>query len=86
MHLTFWKLLLLLAAVGLPATVGAILYSGSVSSHNWVYEGGSPFGTSNYKDGGLHAAPGPIVGAGLPALAVGYGMYWLTKRRRRKPD
>jgi hypothetical protein len=34
----------------------------------------------------LHGAPGPIIGAGiLPALAVGYGFYWLTKRRR-KPD
>lgn len=29
-------------------------------------------------------APGPIVGAGLPILAigVGYGVYWLVKRRR----
>jgi hypothetical protein len=86
MRLTILKLFLLLAAVGVPATVGTILYSGSVSSHNWVYEGGSAFSTINYKDGGVHAAPGPIVGAGLPALAVGYGVYWLTKRRRRKPD
>jgi hypothetical protein len=86
MQLTFWKLLLLLGAVGLPTTVGAILYSGSVSSHNWVYEGGSPFSPSDYRDGGVHAAPGPIVGAGLPALAVGYGFYWLIKRRRRRPD
>jgi hypothetical protein len=31
------------------------------------------------------AAPGPIVGAGLPALAfgIGYGVYWLRQRRRR---
>jgi hypothetical protein len=28
--------------------------------------------------------PGPIVGAGLPVLAVGYGMYWLVARRRRE--
>jgi hypothetical protein len=28
-------------------------------------------------------APGPIAGAGLPVLAVGYGIYWLTKRRRK---
>lgn len=27
-------------------------------------------------------APGPIAGAGLPALAVGYGVYWLGRRRR----
>jgi hypothetical protein len=36
--------------------------------------------------GGYSGAPGPIVGAGLPALAIGigYGVYWLRKRRRGK--
>jgi len=54
-----WKLLLLLAIVGLPTAVGAVP---------------------------LRGAPGPIIGAGiLPALAVGYGFYWLSKRRHRKP-
>ena len=28
-------------------------------------------------------APGPIAGAGLPVLAIGYGVYWLIKRRRK---
>jgi hypothetical protein len=33
---------------------------------------------------GVHGAPGPIVGAaGLPVLAVGYGVYWLVRRRRK---
>jgi hypothetical protein len=31
-------------------------------------------------------APGPIAGAGLPVLAIGYGAYWLAKRLRRRPD
>jgi hypothetical protein len=31
-------------------------------------------------------APGPIAGAGLPILAIGFGAYWLVKRLRRKPD
>jgi hypothetical protein len=34
-------------------------------------------------------APGPIIGAGLPLLAaggIGYGVYWLVKRRRRKSE
>ena len=31
-----------------------------------------------------HGAPGPIAGAGLPILAVGYGAYWLVRRLRRK--
>ena len=34
----------------------------------------------------LDAAPEPgklIVGAGLPVLVVGYGVYWVVKRQRR---
>ena len=27
--------------------------------------------------------PAQIVGAGLPVLAIGYGVYWLVKRRRK---
>jgi hypothetical protein len=33
--------------------------------------------------GQFHGAPGPIVGAGLPVLAIGFGVYWLVKRRRK---
>jgi hypothetical protein len=43
---------------------------------------GSPC-VSNCGSGNLHGAPGPIAGAGLPILAVGYGVYWLIKRRRK---
>jgi hypothetical protein len=28
-------------------------------------------------------APGPIAEAGLPILAVGYGVYWMVKRGRQ---
>ncbi|KGT80366.1 hypothetical protein MA20_07090 [Bradyrhizobium japonicum] len=31
----------------------------------------------------FEGAPGPIAGAGLPMLAIGYGVYWLVKRRRK---
>jgi hypothetical protein len=34
----------------------------------------------------VRGAPGPVAGAGLPFLAVGYGIFWLVKRRRRKTD
>ena len=36
------------------------------------------------KDGGhrIHPTPGPLAGAGLPFIAVGYGVYWLIRRRR----
>ena len=32
--------------------------------------------------GGIHPTPGPLAGAGLPFIAVGYGVYWLIRRRR----
>jgi hypothetical protein len=32
----------------------------------------------------VRGAPGPIAGAGLPILAIGFGAYWLAKRLRRK--
>ena len=31
----------------------------------------------------VSGAPGPVAGAGLPMLAIGYGVYWLVKRRRK---
>jgi hypothetical protein len=37
---------------------------------------------ANLSSGNVHGAPGPIAGAGLPFLAVGYGVYWLLKRKR----
>jgi hypothetical protein len=30
-----------------------------------------------------HPAPVPIAGASLPFLAVGFGVYWLIRRRRK---
>jgi hypothetical protein len=31
----------------------------------------------------LQGAPGPVAGAGIPILAIGYGVYWLIRRRRK---
>jgi hypothetical protein len=39
---------------------------------------------NNNQGGGTHGVPGPLVGAGLPMIAVGYGAYWLVRRYRRK--
>jgi hypothetical protein len=32
----------------------------------------------------VRGVPGPVAGAGLPILAIGFGAYWLAKRLRRK--
>ena len=42
-------------------------------------QGGNGQGGGN----GYHNVPGPIVGAGLPIIAAGYGVYWLIRRRRQ---
>jgi hypothetical protein len=45
---------------------------------------GSPGNPGTPQNGGPPmGAPGPIAGAGLPFLGLGYGIYWLIKRRRR---
>lgn len=72
--------LFLLALLGI-ATTGYIYYNGGLSPDNWIFQGGSPI---NWKDGGIHGAPGPLAGgAGLPVLVVAYGVYRLIKRRRK---
>jgi hypothetical protein len=35
----------------------------------------------SWDDGGVHGAPGPNADAGLPVLAIGYGVYWLDGLR-----
>jgi len=75
------KLALLIVALTLPA-IGYVYYNAALSSDNWVYQGGG----DNWKDGGVHAAPGPLMGAGLPVFLVVGGGYWLVRRFRRKPN
>jgi hypothetical protein len=44
---------------------------------------GNHKGHDNNHHGGVRGAPGPIVGAGLPILLIGGGIYWLVRRRNR---
>ncbi len=70
---------LLLAAV-LTAPVGYAVFESRFSHEHWDHQSGGPYG------GGVNGAPGPIAGAGLPFIAVGYGAFWLVRRYRRKSD
>jgi LPXTG-motif cell wall-anchored protein len=35
------------------------------------------------SQGGYRGAPGPVIGAGLPLLLIGGGIYWLARRRKK---
>jgi hypothetical protein len=43
-------------------------------------------GQNNNNQGGGHGAPGPVVGAGLPVLLIGGGIYWSTTEKKGKLD
>jgi hypothetical protein len=77
--LSLKTVLVLLALTGV-ATTGFVYYNGGLSPDNWVFKGGSP---TNWSDGGVHGAPGPLAGAGLPVMAIAYGVYRLVRRRRK---
>jgi hypothetical protein len=62
----------LLAAV----LAGAVTFAIPASACN----GG---GNCDNAPGHTKGVPGPLAGAGLPFIAVGYGVYWLVRRRRR---
>jgi hypothetical protein len=62
------------------AVVAFLLMPGSKSAD--ALPGGGHNGGVHTNNG--HPAPAPIAGASLPVLAVGYGIYWLVRRRRQR--
>jgi LPXTG-motif cell wall-anchored protein len=38
---------------------------------------------NNNQGGGFRGAPGPLLGAGLPVLIIGGGIYWIVRRKKR---
>jgi hypothetical protein len=76
--------------LALVATLFALGGAVVFSTPNLANAGNGQDGNSQGQNGGnnnnVRGAPGPIAGAGLPVLAVGYGVYWLIKRRRRKAE
>jgi hypothetical protein len=78
--MTAIKLVLFVLAFSGVATTGYVYYNGGLSPDNWIFQGGS---ADNWANGGVHGAPGPMIGAGLPMLVVAYGAYRLIRRRRK---
>ena len=68
-----------LAIIALVAPpIGYVFYESVLSPDDWVYQG-----NSHWTDGGVHGAPGPIAGAGLPVVLIG-GIFWVARRSRQK--
>lgn len=72
----------------LPGWVLAIFLSMAAAVPAGVYFTATIFVPPNQSysyvgQGTYQGVPGPIAGAGLPFLAVGYGVYWMIKRRRK---
>jgi hypothetical protein len=40
-------------------------------------------GNNGNGNGNVRGAPGPLIGAGLPVLLIGGGIYWLVRRKNR---
>jgi LPXTG-motif cell wall-anchored protein len=67
----FLPIVLLLALTAVPALAG----DGNDQGQNQQGGGGG--------GGKVHGAPGPLLGAGLPILLVGGGIYWLVRRKKK---
>jgi hypothetical protein len=66
----------------LKAVLAAIAISTVLMSPVFADNGKGNNGNGN-GNGGPRAAPGPVLGAGLPILAVGYGIFWVVRRRKK---
>ena len=73
------------ALARIAATLFVLVFvCGSADFASATQPNGNHYGNNgNNGKGNVSGAPGPIAGAGLPILAVGFGVYWLIKRRRK---
>jgi hypothetical protein len=82
----------MVSAVALAAVVAAssaLAHDGDNGNHNgWAngnhgnHNGWANGNNGNHNGHSVRGAPGPMMGFGsAPLLALGYGFYWLRKRR-----
>jgi hypothetical protein len=67
------------SGLALVALAGALVFSCPNFANAQTSSTTSTISTTAKPKG----APGPIVGTGLSAAVVGFGIYWLIKRRRK---
>jgi LPXTG-motif cell wall-anchored protein len=68
------------AVLALPM---ALLLALSVPALAKNDKGNQGNGNGNGNGGNVRGAPGPLVGAGLPVLLIGGGIYWIVRRRKK---
>ena len=64
---------LVMKAVFIPMVLLLALSIPASAGNNQGQQGG----------GGARGAAGPLVGAGLPVLLIGGGIYWIVRRKKR---
>jgi hypothetical protein len=71
-------------ALGASVIFTMLAFSPALADPIGTPNGGVGNGNGNGNE--IHAAPGPLLGAGIPGLAIGigYGVYWLARRRQNR--
>jgi hypothetical protein len=66
-----------------PMVLAMALSLPALAQNNQGGNNNNQGGNNNNQGGGYRGAPGPIVGAGLPVLLIGGGIYWMVRRKKR---
>ena len=64
--------------IAIAILAACVLLSLPARAEHEHHDNGHHYGSGHYS-----GVPGPIAGAGLPLLGIGFGFYWLARRWRR---